>query len=155
MRERDRNREVRGQRQKTEARRRIYSDSEESSEQERARSPDKGKNNKKTGGASLSDGEEGEVEIIATTTAKRGRPPTTGDYKGIREEKEKFNREKEVELKLLHEERLAKLTGREIILTSKTKVDVEEVAMDAELNLTHDIINRIREHQAEVWLRDG
>jgi len=137
-------------------RRQLPSDSEElsSGDQDRARtrSLERGCTSKKPSYRSYSEGEE-EVEITKVTpsaTTKRGpgRPPTTSEYAGLREEKERFNREKEQELKLLYEEKIARLTGKEIFQTSK--INTEEVAAEAEQNPIPDITSRIREHQANV-----
>jgi len=88
---------------------------------------------------------------VEETQAKRkwGRPPTTGEYRNIREEIEKQNKAKEAELRLLQEEKIAKMSGTEVLGLNKT-VDVEEVTAEAEQTPTADIINKIRELQAEV-----
>jgi len=114
VKEKNRERKIKSQRLARQAeqwarRRRIPSTEESSSGHERARSLDRGRD-EKARNTSYSEGEE---EIVKAPVKRGpGRPLTTADYVGIRQEKERLNREKEQELKLLHEERIAKLVGR-------------------------------------------
>jgi len=85
---------------------------------------------------------------VPEVTKKRVRPPTTGEYVGLADEKERANKAKEEALRLEQEERTMKLTNREII--KMNKIDLETVAAAEEHNPTADIVNRLRELQVDI-----
>jgi len=77
-----------------------------------------------------------------------GRPPTTGEYVGMKEAQIELNMEREKELKLLHEEKILRMNSKEI--TESLGTEPEKYAEEAEHQPTADIINRLREAQTHI-----
>jgi len=143
-RERDRDREKRP------SRRRILSETEEegSSGPERTRSLERGRERASPNPTRDEEDEVREIAVILPAKRGRGRPKTTGDYANLAEEQARLNLAKEEELKLLYEEKIARLTSKDIVKASK--IDIKKVAIEEGMNPLQDNINKIRELQAQV-----
>lgn len=78
----------------------------------------------------------------------RGRPPTSGEYRNLAQQKKEYNaqRQKEQELELL--DRLKTLSGGE--LYSCLKIDFDDAVENITHNPTGDIANRARESLEEI-----
>lgn len=82
------------------------------------------------------------------TKRKRGRPPSTGDYVGLADAVQRYNAEKERELRLEQERELMALTSERLF--EKAGLNVEEAIEDLKWNPTPDLANRVRGLQKKV-----
>jgi len=78
----------------------------------------------------------------------RGRPPTTNEYVGKAEAVAKLNTELEKQNKLKHEEKIMKMTGKEII--ESLGMVPKNYTEEAENQPTSDLINKVREVQTHI-----
>jgi len=97
--------------------------------------------------------EEGEAECSGqeALTKKgpgRGRRYTTGEYKGQKEELRKLNDERQREINLKREERIVQMNSSDLLKLNK--INSDEVMEEAEQSPIADIVNQIRECQANV-----
>jgi len=93
----------------------------------------------------------GKREIMEQLERKikgRGRPATTGEYVRMRDAQAELNAEIGKRNKLMHEEAILRMTGKEMVEASRTEPD--KYAEEAENQPTADIINRLREAQINV-----
>jgi len=88
-------------------------------------------------------------ELRANAAGKRGRPPTTGQYCKLAENKKAFNDEKEREHRLELERRVFSMEETLDIL-KKARLDPEDKMDEASLAPTAVLANDIREAQAEI-----
>lgn len=79
---------------------------------------------------------------------KRGRPPSTGEYIGLAEAKERLVEAKRKELEIQKEKELRALTSEELF--DKMGLNFEEATEDARRNPTADLSNRARKLQKRV-----
>jgi len=88
------------------------------------------------------------LEQLERKIKGRGRPPTTGEYKGMKDAQAELNAEIGKRNKLMHEEAILRMTGKEMVEASGT--EPSRFAEEAENLPTADLINSLREAQTHI-----
>jgi len=77
-----------------------------------------------------------------------GRPPTTGDYVKLWKEQDRLNEKMRERNRLIYEEKILRMTGKEMM--EATKMKEEDLRTEMEHQPTGDLVNRLREAQMSI-----